>query len=72
MVTAANIPTFFERGIVHTEAKRDRKLEQLAAVRSGEAEPAHGMSLDEAVTLLLQDIADFDRILIGLRKQNGG
>ena len=68
---ASAIPTFLERGIEKTQARRDRKAQQLAAVRSGESGPGHGLSTEDAVIMLLQDIADYDLILTRLRRQNG-
>ena len=60
--------TYFSKGIVNTELKRDRKAMLLESVRDGSSEPSHGMSKDEAITLLLQEIADYDEILTRLRR----
>ena len=55
--------TYFSNGIEKTQLKRDRTASYLASVRDGRREPPHGMSKDDAVTMLLQDIADYDEIL---------
>ena len=68
---APGVSTYFGKGIENTQAKRDRKALQLAALRSGASQPAHGMSQEEAVIMLLQDIADYDQILAGLKRQKG-
>lgn len=67
---ASEVSTYFARGIEKTQAKRDRKSLQLAAIRSGASQPAHGMTQEEAVIMLLQDIADYDKILAGLKREN--
>ncbi len=64
--------TYFSKGIEQTQLKRDQKAALLASVRVGRSEPAHGMSKDEAITILLQDIADYDRILERLREGVAG
>ena len=68
---ASEVSTYFGKGIEKTQAKRDRKALQLAAIRSGASQPDHGMSQEEAAIMLLQDIADYDQILAGLKRQNG-
>ena len=60
--------TYFRKGIVNTELKRDRKATLLESVRDGSSKPSHGMTRDEAITMLLQDIADYDEILTLLRR----
>ena len=62
--------TYFSKGIEKTQGKRDHKATLLESVRSGRSEPSHGMTRDEAVTILTQDIADYDEILERLRRQN--
>jgi hypothetical protein len=62
--------TYFSRGIETTQLKRDQKAVLLESVRAGHAEPSHGMTKQEAVTMLMQDIADYDKILAGLRRQD--
>lgn len=62
--------TYFSKGIEKTQDKRDHKATLLESVRSGRSEPSHGMTRDEAVTILTQDIADYDEILERLRRQN--
>lgn len=60
---------YFSKGIAKTQLKRDNKAALLASVRDGSCEPSHGMTKEEAITILLQDIADYDKILDGLRRQ---
>ena len=60
--------TYFSTGIEKTQVKRDQKAMLLASVRAGGCEPSHGMTKEEAITLLLQDIADYDEILSRLRR----
>jgi len=50
--------TYFSKGIEKTMLKRDRKAALLESVRTGRSEPLHGMTKDEAVTMLVQDIAE--------------
>ena len=57
----------FSKGIEKTQLKRDRKAMLLGSVRDGRCESWHGMTKEEAVTILLQDIADYDEILARLR-----
>jgi predicted nucleotidyltransferase len=64
--------TYFSKGIEQTQLKRDQKAALLASVQVGSCEPSHGMSKDEAITILLQDIADFDSILERLRMRVAG
>lgn len=60
--------TYFSRGIATTQLKRDQKATLLASIRAGTCEPSHGMTKDEATAILIQDIADYDDILAGLRR----
>jgi hypothetical protein len=62
--------TYFSSGIVKTQLKRDHKAALLESVRAGRSEPSHGMTKDEAVTMLIQDIADYDEILARLRSHD--
>jgi hypothetical protein len=62
--------TYFSKGIEKTQAKRDQKAVLLESVRSGRSLPSHGMTRQEAVTILTQDIADYDEILAGLRRHD--
>jgi hypothetical protein len=62
--------TYFGKGIAKTQIKRDNKARLLESVRAGRCEPSHGMTKDEAVTILVQDIADYDEILARLRKHD--
>jgi hypothetical protein len=62
---------YFSNGIEKTQLKRDHKAALLESVRAGRSEPSHGMTREEAMTMLVQDIADYDKILARLRK-NGG
>lgn len=59
--------TYFDKGVVKTQIKRDQKAMLLASIRAGRCGAPHGMTKDEAVTILLQDIADFDEILARFR-----
>ena len=63
--------TYFSTGIQKTQVKRDHKATLLESVRSGRSEPSQGMTKDEAVTMLIQDIADYDEILARLRQHDG-
>ena len=63
--------TYFSKGIEKTQLKRDHKAALLESVRTGSGEPAHGMTKDEAVRMLVQDIADYDEILARLRRHGG-
>lgn len=63
--------TYFSTGIVKTQLKRDHKAALLESVRAGRSEPLHGMTKDEAVTMLTQDIADYDEILARYRRHDG-
>jgi hypothetical protein len=59
--------TYFSKGIEKTQLKRDHKAALLASVRADLSEPSHGMTKEEAITILMQDIADYDEILARLR-----
>jgi hypothetical protein len=61
--------TYFSKGIEQTQLKRDLKATLLESVRAGDCEPSHGMTRKDAITLLMQDIADYDEILARLRLQ---
>lgn len=62
--------TYFRKGIANTELKRDRKAMLLESVRDGSSEPSHGMTRDEAITMLMQEIADYDEILTRFRRHD--
>jgi hypothetical protein len=62
--------TYFSKGVETTQVKRDHKAMLLASVRAGGSELLHGMTKDEAITMLLQDIADYDEILARFRRQD--
>jgi hypothetical protein len=62
--------TYFGKGIEKTQLKRDSKATLLASIRAGGCEPSHGMTKEEAITILAQDIADYDEILARLRRQS--
>jgi hypothetical protein len=64
--------TYLSNGIEKTQLRRDHKAELLESVRAGRSEPSHGMTKEEAVTMLIQDIADFDQILARFRSQDHG
>jgi hypothetical protein len=59
--------TYFSKGIETTQLRRDEKALLLASVRAGRCAPSHGMTREEAITILLQDIADYDEILLRFR-----
>jgi hypothetical protein len=61
---------YFSKGIAKTQAKRDHKATLLASIQAGDCEPSHGMTKDEAIIMLCQDIADYDEILIRLRSHD--
>ena len=62
--------TYFSKGIAKTQIKREHKVKLLASIQAGACEPSHGMTIDEAITILSQDIADYDEILARLRKHD--
>jgi hypothetical protein len=64
--------TYFSKGIEKTRLKRDHKFALLESVRAGRSEPSHGMTKDEAVRMLAQDVADYDEILARLRRHDDG
>ena len=59
--------SYFSKGIAKTQLKREHKANLLASIESGVCEPAHGMTQEEAILLLRQDIADYDEILARLQ-----
>lgn len=63
--------TYFSKGIEKTQLKRDHKATLLESVRAGRSAPSHGMTQKEAITMLIQDIADYDEILTRLRSHDG-
>jgi hypothetical protein len=63
---------YFSKGIEKTQLKRDHKFALLESVRAGRSEPSHGMTREEAVTILSQDIADYDEILARFRSPGRG
>ena len=63
--------TYFSKGIAKTQLKRDQKATLLESVRAGRSEPSHGMTKAEAVTILTQDVADYDEILARFRRHDG-
>jgi hypothetical protein len=62
--------SYFSKGIEKTQLKRDHKATLLASVRAGRCEPLHGLTKDEAITMLVQDIADYDEILARYRRHD--
>jgi hypothetical protein len=60
--------TYFSKGIEKTQLRRDDKATLLASLRAGGTAPSHGLSREDAITMLVQDIADYDQILAGLRR----
>lgn len=59
--------TYFSKGIAKTQIKRDQKAMLLASIQTGAREPSHGMTREQAIMILTQDIADYDEILARLR-----
>ncbi|HEX6605254.1 MAG TPA: hypothetical protein VF027_10310 [Sphingomicrobium sp.] len=59
--------SYFSHGIEKTLRKRNRKVTLLASVRAGRCEPPHGMTKEDAIVILSQDIADFEAVLLSLR-----
>lgn len=55
--------SYFTKGIAKTQLKRDYKAQLLASIRAGVCDPSHGMTRDEAIRILSQDVADYDEIL---------
>jgi hypothetical protein len=64
--------TYFGKGIATTQQKRDRKAKLLAAIEADQSEPALGMTKQEAITILTQDIDDYDAILARMRRHPEG
>lgn len=64
--------TYFSKGIAKTQLKRDQKAKLLASIEAGMCKPSHGMTKQEAVLMMSQDIADYDEILARLRTHEGG
>lgn len=60
--------TYFLKGLEKTRFKRDQKAMLLASIRADRCEPSHGMTKEEAITILVQDIADYDQILARFRE----
>ncbi len=63
--------TYFSKGIEKTLLRRNEKATLLASIRAGRCVPPHGMTEGEAVTMLVQDIADYDAILSSMRQHGG-
>ena len=63
--------TYFSKGIAQTQLKRDYKARLLASIRADLRTPSHGMTKDQAIVILSQDIADYDEILGRLRGHDG-
>lgn len=59
--------SYYGKGIAKTQLKRDNKATLLASIEAGACLPSHGMTKAEAITILSQDIADYDQILARLR-----
>ena len=58
--------TYFSKGIEKTQTKRDQKAMLLASIEAGARKPSHGMTREQAIMILTQDIADYDEILARL------
>lgn len=63
--------SYLTKGIRRTQLKRDQKAMLLASIQSGLSEPSHGMTMDEAIIILSQDIADYDEILARFKRAEG-
>jgi hypothetical protein len=59
--------TYLSKGVAKTELKRDHKVRLLASIKTGACDPSHGMTKEEAILILSQDIADYDAILARFR-----
>jgi hypothetical protein len=59
--------TYFSKGVATTQLRRDQKASLLELIRAGLREPSHGMTKEEAIVILSQDIADYDEILARFR-----
>lgn len=59
--------SYVNKGLTKTQLKRDNKAALLAAIQADLCTPSHGMTKEEAVTILSQDIADYEAILGRLR-----
>ena len=59
--------SYLSRGFAKTQLKRDRKAALLASIQADLCEPSHGMTKHEAITILSQDIAEYDEILARFR-----
>lgn len=59
--------TYLTKGVAKAQLKRDHKAVLLASIEDGRCEPPHGMTKEEAVIILSQDIADYDVILARFR-----
>ena len=55
--------SYFTKGIAKTQLKRDHKAKLLASIRTDGGDSWNGMTKDEAITILTQDVADYDEIL---------
>lgn len=60
--------SYFAKGIAKTQLKRDRKAQLLASVRAGNTESLLGMTPQDMISILVQDIADYDDILARFRR----
>lgn len=60
--------SYLNKGIQKTQLKRDQKAMLLASIQSGLSEPSHGMTKDEAIIILSQDLADYDEILARFKR----
>jgi hypothetical protein len=63
--------THFANGIAQTQLKRDKKAALLAAVEAGDTQDLRGMTQRDMITMLTQDVADYDDILARLRQLDG-
>lgn len=60
--------SYLDKGIRKTQLKRDQKASLLASIQAGLSKPSHGMTRDEAITMLSQDLADYDQILARFKR----
>jgi hypothetical protein len=63
--------SYFSKGIEKTQLKRDHKAALLASIEAGRCAPGHGMTREDAITILRQDLADYDEIIARLQEHGG-
>ena len=55
--------SYFAKGTAKAQLKRDHKAKLLASIRAGGCDSWNGMTKGEAITILSQDLADYDEML---------